>query len=229
MDKVFWDEIWWNIRPETLDEYVIKEARSYFKRVELDETDVWLDVGANIGAFSVRAAQKALAVIAVEPAPDNLKILYQNTSYLDNVVVVPMALIGASKMTSVALYLNAGKNPGGHSMYVQGGRSMIRVLAVGVNKIIKKYGVNKMKIDTEGAELDILYGLNDETWSMLTEVILEYHIRILKDEDRSELRRLLDLFQDHGFTMQYSGDPFKEGNKSWHCLVWGSRTAAAIL
>ncbi|WP_231136371.1 FkbM family methyltransferase [Acidianus ambivalens] len=61
------------------------------------EGDIVIDAGANIGLFSILASFKVKdkgRVIAIEPEPNNLKILMQNVELnnLDNVIVIPKAL-----------------------------------------------------------------------------------------------------------------------------------------
>jgi FkbM family methyltransferase len=63
----------------------------------IKEGDIIIDAGADIGLFSVLAAFKVKEknrVIAVEPEPNNLKILRENVelNYLKNVIIVPKAL-----------------------------------------------------------------------------------------------------------------------------------------
>ena len=45
---------------------------------ELDNTDVFIDVGANIGLFTCLAASRGKVVAAVEPEPGNLNFLLSN-------------------------------------------------------------------------------------------------------------------------------------------------------
>jgi FkbM family methyltransferase len=205
------------------DTFVIKEARGYFRRVEVTEGDIWLDVGANIGAFACRAAKKAIAVVAVEPAPDNLDVLYANIELhnLDNVFVVPMALVGSSHVKNVTLYLNTHRNPGSHSMYASGRGTNIRVLAVDANKVIKRYGINKAKLDCEGAEVDILFGLNDSSWSSIQALVMEFHFNWLKDKDHSIYTQTLELL-DQNFTQVKAMAPEK-GMKNWHTTLTAVR------
>jgi FkbM family methyltransferase len=225
MKKIEVDEQEWWIRDGVGgegDTYVLKEARGYFRRVEVTEGDIWLDVGANIGAFACRAAKKALAVIAVEPAPDNLKILYANIALhnLDNVFVVPMALVGSSSVKTVTLYLNAGKNPGAHSLYASGRGDSVRVLAVDVNRIIKRYGINKMKIDAEGAEVDILFGMDKSAWSEIQALVMEFHFNYLKDKDHGIYTKTLALLHKH-FDNVDAMNP-NRGLKNWHTTLSAS-------
>lgn len=68
---------------EQIEEYNIQDLR---------ETDVVIDVGANIGAFTVKVASKVKHVIAVEPLffeelQNNVKL-----NNLDNVTCLPFAL-----------------------------------------------------------------------------------------------------------------------------------------
>ncbi|MFP3131163.1 MAG: FkbM family methyltransferase, partial [Nitrososphaeria archaeon] len=72
----------------------------------IKEGDIVIDAGANIGLFSILASFKVKdegGVIAIEPEPNNLKILMQNVKLnrLDNVIVIPKALYDkAGKMVS---------------------------------------------------------------------------------------------------------------------------------
>ena len=44
----------------------------------LNDSDAVLDIGANIGVFSVSAAKKGASVYAFEPCKDNFKLLKKN-------------------------------------------------------------------------------------------------------------------------------------------------------
>jgi len=63
----------------------------------IKEGDIVIDAGANIGLFSILASFKVKdkgRVIAIEPEPNNLKILKENVDLngLKNVIIVPKAL-----------------------------------------------------------------------------------------------------------------------------------------
>lgn len=60
----------------------------------LSETDVCINAGANIGYYSLLARYFGKQVVAIEPMPANLKILYRNLKLngFNDVEVFPMAL-----------------------------------------------------------------------------------------------------------------------------------------
>lgn len=61
----------------------------------LAETDVFINIGANIGYFALLAAQMNVPTVAFEPLDANLKLLYKNVAangWQDRVEIFPLAL-----------------------------------------------------------------------------------------------------------------------------------------
>ena len=56
-------EAW--VREGTLDEYIFKEVRSAYKNLEVQEGDVVLDLGANVGAFAKQAINTGATVFCL--------------------------------------------------------------------------------------------------------------------------------------------------------------------
>ena len=70
------------MRPGTLDEYIFKEIRPSYNMLDIQEGDVVLDIGANIGAFSLYAEQQgATKIYSYEPDSDNFFILEKNSTH----------------------------------------------------------------------------------------------------------------------------------------------------
>lgn len=69
-------------RPETSDKKTIEEVIGkdvYQKKgMHILDTDVWIDLGGNIGAFAVLAASKGARVIAYEPDPMSYRVMVEN-------------------------------------------------------------------------------------------------------------------------------------------------------
>jgi len=139
-----------------------------------------IDVGANIGYNTIRAAQRAGPrgrVVALEPTPDNLAVLRENVaaSGLANVVIEAVA---------------AGRAAGTRDFFVRGEKSavnslfpdscyarvtdVLRVRVVPLDELVDGVA-DVVKIDVEGAELDVLEGMPRLLRSPRAVLIVEWH------------------------------------------------------
>jgi len=125
---------------------------------------VVLDIGANIGAFTVPLAARIPGgtVIAIEASPSVARMLTSNikTNGLSNVVVIECA---ASTGLSAALdfYEAPADHFGMGSLAPQFGASPTNVLAQSVDDILKSLSianVDVMKVDVEGYEAHVFEG-----------------------------------------------------------------------
>lgn len=183
----------------------------------LAEGDVWLDIGANIGAFAIRASDFVKRVVAVEPEPDNLQCLLRNMELnsVTNVDVVPAAINGGPE-SSVSLALS-NTFSSTHRIGTIRGRKSIEVRAYHIDDIVFTYGVNKIKMDCEGSEAEILEVM---TFKPIQEIIFEYHFSFLKDTNWIRFYEILDRLAAAGFTILK--EP-KARSKTWHTIVWAKR------
>ena len=128
----------------------------------LSKGDVFIDVGAHIGKYTVIAAKLVGnngSVIAIEPHPYNFKTLLYNIrlNKLNN--VIPLNIAAWDSETMADLYI--GKSSGGHSFKTLSG-SKIRVYARPLDNVIDELKLSKVdliKVDVEGAEAEVLRGL----------------------------------------------------------------------
>ena len=132
----------------------------------------FIDIGANTGYYALLAAGavgKLGRVVAFEPSPFNAEILARNVrlNNLSNVVVEQMAL--SSGEGEVKLYLSS-INAGDHRIYdghdddfynAGKSRTYIQVRAVTLDKYLGGWtgGVDVIKMDVQGAEIDVLRGM----------------------------------------------------------------------
>jgi FkbM family methyltransferase len=139
-----------------------------------------VDVGANIGYNTVHAARLVGPrgrVIALEPTPDNLDVLRRNvqSAALANVVIEPVA---------------AGRVGGSRDFFVRGARSAVNslfaescyasvtdVLQVAVLPLddLVEGPIDVVKIDVEGAEIDVLEGMARLLRAPPKALIVEWH------------------------------------------------------
>jgi len=121
-----------------------------------------LDIGANVGVTALYFSQifPNAQIYAFEPAPDNFAVLARNVANCERIRAFNFGL-GANDAT---LELFASDNPvnfGGYSLHAAGSDTSKKVsIAVRrVASVLEEISVEKVdviKIDTEGAEWDIL-------------------------------------------------------------------------
>ena len=145
---------------------------SWIKSMQSD--DVVLDVGANVGMYTVPIAKKTQIVYACELDPLNIAILKENlflNSVTENVLVLPFACGDSAKIVDVkfrdlaygdALQLIKGGDAQntrfGHRTHTS------KVIQFSLDDIFVKLDLprpNKIKIDVDGNELTVLEGMKD--------------------------------------------------------------------
>lgn len=123
---------------------------------------VFVDVGAHVGKYTIMVG-KLLGnkgkVIAIEPHPDNYQALLRHISLngLQNVIAVQKAC--TPQPSEVSLYKNI--DDGRWSIKYNFGLGKIVVYGEPLDSILKSLDigeVNLLKIDVEGAEMDVLQG-----------------------------------------------------------------------
>jgi FkbM family methyltransferase len=140
-----------------------------------------LDIGANVGVTALYFSQifPNARIYAFEPAPDNFAVLAKNVANCDRIRAFNFGL-GADDAT---LELFASDNPvnfGGYSLHAAGSdtskKVSIRVRSVkSVLQEIAVESVDVIKIDTEGAEWDILTAFPEPVVRSATYITGELH------------------------------------------------------
>jgi FkbM family methyltransferase len=150
--------------------FLVRILRSRFRdhKTELSELrrnirrgDIVCDIGANKGSFLYWLARWSAPgrVIAFEPQPDladGLSRLCTRFS-LDNVVVEPRAVYSCSGRKT--LFVPDGHQPGASLFEPAETSKAIQVQTISLDDYLPETGnVSAIKIDVEGAELDVLRG-----------------------------------------------------------------------
>lgn len=201
-------------RENTLDEYIWKEQSSYLNKLILDKNDIWLDAGVNIGCFAISIAEKVCQVIAFEPDKENFELLKENVkiSSFKNIEFQNFAIVGNDDKTR-DFFLNTKKNKGSHSFLVKRGRDKVIVDCKNINQILKERKINKIKMDVEGAEYEILKVIED--FSKIEFLILEFHFNALKDKNHTKYFEIVELLKKNFNIVECKNDP----GKSWNTLI----------
>ena len=162
-------------------------------RRHLRPGDFFVDVGANIGSYSIWAAEMGVEVVAVEPASDTFELLEENIELNGYSVRAVRAAAGAScgiaRMTS-------GQDVG-NRMTSTGG---IEVDMITIDSIVGERTIAGIKVDVEGYEIEVLRGceraLSDQRVRLLQ---LEWNSTSQEalGTDRTPIAELLDKYGYH--------------------------------
>jgi FkbM family methyltransferase len=156
------------IIPLDVGGFIASEANVVYTKP--DESDVVIDVGAHYGLYTLLASRlvgNQGIVLAFEPHPYNYKRLLINLrlNKIKNVKTFNLALGDFKGQTKLYLFSNSG----GHSttpevLSASSFDGYINVKVNTIDTIIRKLGIEKVsliKIDAEGAELNILKGARE--------------------------------------------------------------------
>jgi len=166
---------------------------------------VVVDAGANIGYNTVYLARQVGPggrVIAVEPADDNLRVLRDNImrNALTNVTVAPVAAGRTSETRS--LYLR-GDISAVNSFYQDSAYADVTgVVTVPVKPLdtLVPGDADLVKIDVEGAELDVLAGMARLLRSPGIALVVEWH-PLLQEKAGHEADALPRMLLENGFRL----------------------------
>lgn len=134
----------------------------------LHDTDTVLDLGAHIGTFSIKAAQRGARVRAVEPHAPNFDVLSHNAQHFPTTIGVMFGAVVPSSYehSTVCLHGRPGDKGtrGSYSRSViahRGQTDGVDVPAFRLKDLM--LGVTVLKVDVEGAEylLDIPLHIGD--------------------------------------------------------------------
>jgi FkbM family methyltransferase len=114
---------------------------------------VIIDAGANIGLTSVWFANQypEARIIAIEPEPDNVRMLRKNTERYPNISVIPAALW--NRATTLTMDYSANSTAGWKVMEAAG-----NVRTVSIPEVMEMFQlrhVDLLKVDIEGAEKEV--------------------------------------------------------------------------
>lgn len=154
---------------KTFQSYIISRGweeltTGMFKKV-VQEGDIVVDLGANLGYYTLLAAKLVGPkgkVYAFEPEPINYSLLLKNIELngYDNVVAVQKAVSNVSG--KVRFFLDK-TDTGAHTIYQLSDKGeFIEVESVALDEFFKdkKHPINVIKMDIEGAEAAALSGMN---------------------------------------------------------------------
>lgn len=147
-----------------------------------DKHEAFIDVGANVGFYTIRMAKTAEHVFAFEPNPDAYRVLKTKTQGLPNVTCFPYALGGEDTQVNLRLFNETTGSEIERESWseIKKSSKYILVQCFTLDNLLRKNAFNKhkvglIKIDVEGAEYEVLRGAKRFLASVRPRLLLEIH------------------------------------------------------
>lgn len=173
------NETFYSPTPRTgiLAHFVGSYRKIYGKYFWVEKNETVLDIGAYAGSFAVEAAKSAKNVLAIEPNPKAYDCLLENVKGLNNVRTVSLGVWNSKG--KLKLYLDQ-KCPLANSIVNQTGNSFVDIDVDSIDSMLPSFGfgpVDFVKINVEGAELEVLQGMENALLSVKKLVMDAHHVR----------------------------------------------------
>ena len=138
---------------KTFDEVIVKDA--YQKRdFRIQQGEHWLDLGGNVGAFSLLAISKGATLDVYEPDPFSCKMIEKNLKANKfNANIIQKAVVANDKKR-MTMFVGNNMNVWRNSLYKDWGNEKFTVDCIHFGEVIGES--SNVKMDIEGAEMEIL-------------------------------------------------------------------------
>jgi FkbM family methyltransferase len=169
---------------------------AYTRHFPIPSGSVVVDVGANVGVFSILAARTARVVYALEPSSSNFALLRDNTARTENIVALNLACARENGRA----YLDIGSDPVSFSLAEQSpsaNRETVEVINLAT--LFDRYRVERcdfLKLDCEGCEFEIILDSDRALIDRIDRIVMEYHDH---RSSRFSHRDLLQALERYGF------------------------------
>lgn len=207
------------VRPYTQDEPMARGEvfqRDYYReygKLEIKPGDTVIDLGANVGSFTILAGiEGASKIIAVEAHPETIELLEKNIEtnnhYFKNPVTIFRGAVMAKSQEEVPFFLcNDPHGSGSHTATLNplnnpDAFKKLKVKAFSLDDIIEQTGIDHvdfLKCDIEGAEYEVIE--NCSKLDIVRQISFEWHF------GPKNFCRLLTRLLDSGFRVAwFEGD-----------------------
>lgn len=147
----------------------------------VDDTDIVLDVGANIGYFTMLSSE-AERIIAIEPVERCIPILKRNIELNDikNVEILNVALGDGTP-----LYIKEDEAVNLSKIVDAPGENISEIQSFNLKHFSEKYNINFIKMDAEGYEYQI-FGKGNVPKS-INKIAIEFHTGLMGRKKSTEI------------------------------------------
>ena len=175
-----------------LQTYKTREPRNVRAYIDfITEDDIVLDVGANIGFFTI-LSRKAKKIIAIEPIKKCLEVLRYNL-FINNISNVKIYNLCLGNGKELRFLEDKALN---QSKVITDKNKGYKVKTKTLDYFTKKFQVNMIKIDVEGYEYEIF---RKEIPKKINKIMIEFHTNLMGKE---KSLKLLESFYKNGFVIE---------------------------
>jgi FkbM family methyltransferase len=205
--------------PHLLDIIDGKDPEQIVKEIFLENIssgDVVIDVGANIGDYTLIASRKVGTsgnVLAFEPLSETFSILKRNLQLNEIVHCKTFQKAVGEKPDIVDLYKNNASGTMGHLDSTLNGQNLIKkgeTEVITIDDMLNSNNiknVNMMKIDVEGFEHEVLLGcIQSFKEKKIKKILCEIHFKYLESKNKSA-ETIYDLLRTYGFSITLISEP----------------------
>jgi FkbM family methyltransferase len=159
-----------------------------------DPQSVFIDVGAHVGRYTVMLAPKVKRVFSIEPNTDNFRILLKNIE-LNNLCNISTLKVACWDEVGLNRNLFLSSSPGKHS-FLKPQSQFEQVETTNLDRVVVDLHilpseVGLLKIDAEGAELEILKGGK--------ELLTSGHPKVIFEAFPQHEKNAADLLRTYGY------------------------------
>lgn len=164
-----------------------------------------IDIGAHIGSFSLYVAQKSpqATIFAYEPDPVTASFLRKNIDQngLRQRIKSTQAAVGGTEGTAT-LHVLPNRSEANSLFKSLEGSHDVTVDVTTLQKIFDENNIERcdiLKMNAEGVEYEILYGLPAEYLKRIQAIVMNYHLFVQKP--RCTPQELQTYLESNGFTV----------------------------
>lgn len=168
---------------KTFDEVIVNNVYET-KEFKILPEEHWIDLGGNVGAFTLQAISKGATIDVYEPDPFNCKMIEKNLKANNYDANIHQKAVVSTNDKYMTMYVGNDMQTWRNSLYKNWGNQKFKVPCIHFDEVIKTD--SNIKMDIEGAEMPILEQMENYPKKMVAEWSLDI------DGNLNRYRRIVD-------------------------------------
>lgn len=184
------------------NEYYFQDG---YDDIETSAFDTVVDVGANIGLFSI-SISRDIEVFSYEPNPKTYAVLRKNVNLNSRENIVPKPVGLGAENSEKQLFLGEGSATDSTLVAGEGDVEKVEIHVRNINDELQNLDIGKkamLKLDCEGCEFPIIEEATEENLQSFDLIFFEYH------SDAGNPREISEKLKSSGFKVEERRDPRK--------------------